>query len=255
MSSLPDLQYLANSFDVICLQESLLSPHSRFSVPGFHIIRQDVTAASIRGLCVLIRADLLFSRADISNVCHPSVEIMGIFLHCSLDAPILIINVYRHPNTNTPSYVYRSLFANASSSKYSLIVGDFNAHHQAWGDVRIDRQGDHILRSIDDHQMILLNDGAATFFSSSGISTSCIDLSISSRELGPQAVASTLADLYGSDHFPVSIIISNTSPSFFRLSHKLKLTNIQLTSLHAMLSLSLILAVRPPTLALPPIPL
>jgi len=97
----------------------------------------------------------------------------------------------------------------------------------AWGDARIDKQGKHILRSIDDHQLILLNDDAATFLSSSGSSTSSIDLTISSRELGLLANVSTLSDLLGSDHFSVSVVISDTAPSSFRLSHKMKLSDPQ----------------------------
>jgi len=121
---------------------------------------------------------------------------MGLILHCSLNAPITIINLYRHPNTNTSLHVYSSFFNMVLPTKYSLIVGDFNAHHQAWGDTRIDKQGEHILRSIDDYQLILLND-AATFLSGS---SSSIDLAISSRDLGLLASSSTSTDLRGSDH-------------------------------------------------------
>jgi len=236
MSSLTDLQHLANSYDIICLQESLLSPSSRFSILGFHIIRQDVVSPGNRGLCVLIRDNYLFFQIDVSGISHSSIEVMGLLLHCSLDAPITLFNFYRHPNTNTPLHVYNSLFNKASSAKYSLIVDDFNAHHQAWGDVRIDRQGEHILRSIDDHELILLNDGATTFLSSSGSSSSSIDLAISSRDLGLLASTFTFTDSCGSDHFPVSITIYNTSPSSFRFTHKIRLTKSQLTSLHIKLA-------------------
>jgi len=71
-----------------------------------------------------------------------------------------------------------------ASYKYSLIVGDFNAHHHGWGDLRIDGQGDAILRACDAHNLVILNDGAPTFLSSTGTSSSAIDLSISSRDLG-----------------------------------------------------------------------
>jgi len=161
---------------------------------------------------------------------------MGFLVHCSLDSPILFFNIYRHPNTNTLSHVYNSLFDKALSARYSLIVGDFNAYHQAWRDARNDKQGEYIFRSADDHQLIILNDGAATFLSSSGPSSSTIDLSIFSRDLGLLASVSTSKDLCGSDHFPVSIVISDTSPSSFRFSHKLKFNDLQLTSLHFNLS-------------------
>jgi len=235
-----DLQLLTTSYDVICfllqelLQESLLLPSSRLNIIGFHAIRQDVVSSGARGLCVLIRNNYLFSSLDVSCNSHSSIEIMDLILHCSLDAPITTINLYRHPNTNTPFHVYSSLFNMVLPTKYSLIVGDFNAHHQAWGDTRIDKQGEHILHSINDHQFILLNDGAVTFLS--GSSSSSIDLAVSSRDLGLLASFSTTTDLRGNDHFPVSIIISDTSPSSLRFSHKIRLSKLQLISLHNKLS-------------------
>jgi len=46
-----------------------------------------------------------------------------------------------------------------------------------------------------------LNDGSSTFLSSSGTSNLCIDLTISSRDLGPLISVSTFSDLHGSDHY------------------------------------------------------
>jgi len=117
----------------------------------------------------------------------------------------------------------------ASTFKYVMLLGDFNAHHHAWRDVRIDHQEDLILQVCDNYQIILLNDGALTFVSSAGTATSSIDLTIVSHSLGMLSIGSTLSDLHGSDHFPISVTISDTS---FCYSHKLKLTDVQLSSLY-----------------------
>jgi len=77
------------------------------------------------------------------------------------------------------------------------------------------------------------------FISSSGSSESTIDQIIFSRDLRLFITASTSLDLYGSDHFPVSIIISDISPSSFCHSHKLKLSKTQFFSLHYRLSTDL----------------
>jgi len=85
--------------------------------------------------------------------------------------------------------------------------------------------------------MIVLNDGLSTFISSSGQASSTIDLSIASRNFGLLASASTLQDLYGSDYFPVSISVACTSPSMYRFSNRLNLSDKQLASLHSRLSM------------------
>jgi len=87
MSSLTDFQYLANPYDVICLQESFLLPSSRFNILGFHVIRRDVTSPGIRGLCVLIRDNFLFSILDASCFFHPSIEVLSFLVYCSWTLP------------------------------------------------------------------------------------------------------------------------------------------------------------------------
>jgi len=126
----------------------------RFNISSFHIIRNDVTSSGVRGVCALVRNNFLFSVFDTSNLTHSSLEMQGFLLHCSLDALILIINVYRHPNHNTLFSVYSTLLSRISAFKYVFVVGDFNAHHHAWGDPRIDKQGEQIVRVLDDHHAL-----------------------------------------------------------------------------------------------------
>jgi len=130
MSALADLQYLANIYNNICNQESLLSSSSTFNIPGFHAIRSDVIAPGVRSLCSLIRSNF-FSVVDCSALLYSSLEIIGVILHCFLDAPSLILNFYRYPTTNIPFSVYSNLFAMGSTFKYAMLVEDFNAHHHA----------------------------------------------------------------------------------------------------------------------------
>jgi len=73
-------------------------------------------------------------------------------------------------------------------------------------------------------------------FYRTGTSSSAIDLSISSRDLGPLSFSNTLPDLYGSDqHYSISISISRTNPSSFRYVHRLNLSEPQLSTLYCRL--------------------
>jgi len=234
-SSLPDILHLARSYQVIYIQESFLLPSTNFNVPSFTCIRSD-TSPGTRGLCTLIRTDYRFSLVGLNHLSHSSVEAQALLLYCSLDFPVLIINLYR-PNSKTPSIFYSNLFAAVSASKYALIIGDFNAHHQVWGDIRVGGQRDAIVSACEAHNIIVLNDGLPTFISSSDQASSTIDLSIASRNFGLLASVSTLQDLYGSDHFPVSIFIANTSSSRYRFSNKFNLSDKQLASLYSRLSM------------------
>jgi len=197
-----------------------------FNISGFRTIRSDATAPGVRGLCSLIRSDYLSSVVDCSALSHPSLEIIAVNLHCFLDAPILILNLYRHLNIKTPFSVYNGLLTMASTFEYALLLGDFNAHHHAWGNARVDHHEEFILHAYDDYQMVLLNDGSSTFISFAGTTVSTVDLTIASCKLGTLSTAFTLPNLYGSDHFSCQCHNLRHFSLFLWYSHKLKLSDI-----------------------------
>jgi len=134
-----------------------------------------------------------------------------------------------------PFFFYRKLFDFASTNKYVLFVGDFNAHHSDWHDPRTDSQGENISRVCDAYHLVIANDSSATFLSSPSSSSSVIDLSIVSRSLALLVDTSTIQDLHGSDHFPIRVTVRNTCSSYFRFSYKYHFTIAQLSLLQARL--------------------
>lgn len=77
---LPQLQYICSSQDIICLQETLLTPHDRFAIRNFNIIRSDISDPGLRGVCILINNNIIFNAIDLGHFRHPSVELLGIVL-------------------------------------------------------------------------------------------------------------------------------------------------------------------------------
>jgi len=94
---LPQLQSIANEVDIMCIQESLPWLHNNFLINGFKAVRKDITSFNQRGICILVKENLIFSNIDLSAFNHPSWEIQGVILPLVNDS-LVIVNIYRHPN-------------------------------------------------------------------------------------------------------------------------------------------------------------
>jgi len=159
---LPQLQAFANEYNVVCIQESLLWSHNFFNINGFKTIRKDITVSNQRGICILVRENLAFSTLDLNAFDHSTLEALGIVLHCDNEL-IAIINIYRHPNQNTPFTAMDQLYS-AMLNKYNKVIftGDFNAHHSWWGCEYEDPAGRILAQIIDTHDLVILNDKLPT---------------------------------------------------------------------------------------------
>jgi len=222
---------------VLCLQETLITSPSHLRINGFNQLNLYASSSNIRGISTLINCDYSYAPLDCSAFLHTSVEIIGTQIDCSLDEPLIIFNIYRHPNTNTPPYFYNKLFAFTSTHKYVLFLGDFNAHHSDWEDSHTDLQGERISQTSEGYNLVIMNDGRPTFQSSPNFSTSIIDLTFASRPLAPLINLETSLDLHGSDHYPIKISIRDTHPSVYRFSHKHHLSPPQLSFIQNHLTL------------------
>ena len=76
-------------------------------------------------------------------------------------------------------------FVTADAIRQALILGDFNARSKAFGDVQDNDLGDDIVSFVADSNLQLINDyGVPTRFSK--VSSSILDLTLSSRSLATQ---------------------------------------------------------------------
>jgi len=72
---IPQLQIIANDVDIMCIQETMLRPHNNLWLKDFKVVRKDIVSANQRGICMLVRENLIFSNIDLSTFSHPSWEI------------------------------------------------------------------------------------------------------------------------------------------------------------------------------------
>lgn len=181
-NKLAELQAMASDFDILCLQETILFESSHFNVNGFRVVRKDIVTPNTRGLCTLIKNNIIFAQVDFTDYIstHPSIELQGFLLNF-LNGKLLIIYLYRNPSTHTPNMIFEQIMPFCTKFDFFLT------------------------RIIDSHNLSILNDGLPTSANAFTIYilNIVIDVSLASSNLAPLCVSSTISDSHGSDHFPV----------------------------------------------------
>ena len=115
-----------------------------------------------------------------------------------------ICSLYIPPDYNDANIESHLTKLVALLPKPFLICTDANAHHVSWGSACSDRRGKVISRLVEGTDLVILNSGEPTHIAPSGTFTH-IDLSIATADLAASFEWEPQADLYNSDHFPISI--------------------------------------------------
>ena len=196
-----ELMYLLNRYSpsVVAVSETWLLPGSRFRIPGFASLRDD-RADGWGGSALLIKRDCPFLQISLSNHNRD----FNIVAAKVMD--ITFVSLYiPHPNSS----LIPDLEAILTSLPHPMIImGDFNAHHLAWGCHFCDSFAPLLLDIFDNIDTCIINDGSPTRrVPPSQNPQSAVDLTICSSNLASLLFWKTLPLTYGSDHFP--IIITN----------------------------------------------
>jgi ribonuclease HI len=94
-----------------------------------------------------------------------------------------------------------------------LFLGDFNAHHPAWGSQSSNALGKFIAESTLTKQLVILNNGSPTRIDPATGNTSAIDVTFCSESLARRFTWRTLPDTHNSDHFPITVSLPGWSHS------------------------------------------
>ena len=182
----------------ICLCETKLAPTTAFNIKGYSVFRKDLASSTI-------------AHGGVTLAVHHSLPSQRVALSTSLQAVagrvqfhrriFTICSVYLPPDVPFPRDELTQLIAELP--RPFVVLGDFNAHHVAWGCESTNCRGQALERLVNDDSLCILNTGTRTHITLPSGSTSAIDLSISSPELAHLFSWSVSDDPLGSDHFPV----------------------------------------------------
>jgi len=216
------LQAILQNIDILYVQD--LWTHNHFWIKGFNLIRKDIVSSNEKGICILIKNNILFNILDLSSFSHLSVELQGISMSVD-NEPLVIINIYRHSNHLTPFVFYDKLiqFFHANFPNF-IIMGDVNVHHTWWGcDLERDRAGKTLSRIIETYDLVITNDRASTILLPPYSRRSVIDLTLIFSRLASKCCTYTDNDRSDSDHFPIHTFICSSPSKKYIFAYKLNL--------------------------------
>ncbi|CAH2215773.1 jg21243, partial [Pararge aegeria aegeria] len=156
-----ELTTLAQSQDihVILLGETKLTDSVDLRIPNFFVYRRDEVSPrgyAYRGTAALVRRDVIHE--ELEHAPYTSLRSQGVRVHNGAEE-LLLYAAYRPPNTNFVSTDVHTLFESRSPT---LIVGDLNAKHQAWGSRIANTAGRYLLEDSERHHYGVLGPGSPT---------------------------------------------------------------------------------------------
>jgi len=188
--------------DVLCIEESHLTPKYQPSIPHYLVIRKDRPLSKVKrgGLMVYVKTSLDFSNIDVALHARSNLEVLGIAVH-----GFSIFNIYNPPSNpfTIASFDFLSNLAKV------ILCGDCNAHHGMWGSEYTNCSGRSLIEALDVHDLVVLNTTTPTHFSLTGRKAwSLLDLVLVSSSYASLCTCTVTSEFLGSDH---SIVLTNVN--------------------------------------------
>lgn len=187
--------------DVCILNETWLRPSDSVKIRGYDVYRQD--GENGRG-GVAIFCKTTFKSRKIITQSSDKVQTLAISLKLQ-NSSLTILGVYCPPrNGRFPIAALKNVITSLASPV--LVMGDFNAHHTAFGSHSNKPRGIQLYDLIEEVDMIILNTGETTTLNRPNQSPSAIDIAFISPCLAASADWHVFSeDTLGSYHFPTIV--------------------------------------------------
>ena len=193
--------------DVACLQETKLRAEDqevRFA--GYNVVRMDRKRRGMSrytrggGLVTLVRKGLAYQILPGEE--ETGMEMQRIQLLTGGTETLKVANVYIPP-TRTREEEDRITWNKLPKGENWVILGDLNAHHEAWDNlVDGDERGEKVMEWVDENRLMVINDGSATREERGTGRQSTPDVTICHEGLAGRTSWTVKPKMF-SDHLPV----------------------------------------------------
>ena len=194
-----------NDFDIIALNETLLTKKINFQIQGYDTIKSDRSTGHGGGVAFLVKHGLVVSKeyrnTDFNIITDNEALVIDIDL--SNNQNLILATIYC-PNGN-PNFRLFETIKNLSDNV--MFVSDFNSKLQAFGCAKKNTSGPMLQNIQNQLNLIYLNTDEHTHLDRSTGNTDILDMAFSSLNLSKHDVQFLIGDDLGSDHLPIEIAI------------------------------------------------
>ena len=185
--------------DLLALQETHLVDRYLPKIQGYELFRRDNTLHS-GGLAIFVAQNL---PVRVLNNIHaaPRIELLCIKVH-----NLNIYNVYIPPDRCLDG---DDLSFINNLPKRTVLLGDFNAHHQSWSTSMhslTNRRGQICYEAFDKNRLVLLNSSSPTRINIATNAVhrwSLLDLTLATPDIASKCTTHVTDQLLGSDHYVI----------------------------------------------------
>ena len=193
---------------VACLQEIKTRDGDNLSLKGFDCYKKCHAAANgsaTGGVAVLVKRGTPHQEVNLRT------PLQAVAVTISLHTTITICTIYLPPGRNTDELSDLDNLVSQLPAPY-LLLGDFNAHSDLWGDQPLRQDGKIIEEFISNNDLNILNDHSFTYLHPGSGSWSAIDLSLCSPSIYLDFNWCVDKDQHGSDHSPIFLTHEENPP-------------------------------------------
>ena len=149
------------------------------------------------GSTILVRKIIPHERLPLN------IELQATAIRATLHQTITICSICIPPNHWLKKSEMENLIEQLPTP--FLILGDFNAHRNLWGNIQRNDKGKTIENILETTDICILNDGQQTYLHPATGTTSAIDLSFCSATIFMDFKWEVHDDQCGSDHYPIFV--------------------------------------------------
>ena len=201
---------------VAAVQETKLQPRNKTpNIPDYYILRKDRPSGGRGGgVALIIHHSVAFNPIDVS-IADPHLEVIAASVTIN-NSSYNVANIYCPPSSACPNNYLPNIDAVFDLAQGdSLILGDWNAHHEAWFSPSEDDRGEALAEAIESSDLCVLNQDEPTRIplgAANGQRPTSPDVSLISAHLS-LAVTWTAHVHLASDHLPLTIAFRGDVPN------------------------------------------
>lgn len=192
-------------YDIVVITETKVSVLKNLYFSGFKTHKSN-NLESNGGVAILIKNGIDFTVMKEWKMDYTNFDIIGVIIK-SFKIEYRIIAVYRKPRGVENIRAWEHILKFDGVNNNSLIVGDFNAHHNTWNCENTDTNGERLYQTMFRKGYISINNDIKSRMNYYNQTASNIDLIFANKELPGLINYTQIRDTWGSDHYPIEMEI------------------------------------------------